>query len=709
MQGVTAVMLFLLVATPAVSAEVSNPLGTVIALMDSLTAKIAAEGEAEAKAYKEYVGWCDNAAANVRNEIKTATSKKEGLEASIAKSTVDASASASKIEDLAGSISSDESELKEATTVRGKEAADFAASEAELVDAIDTLGRAINIIEREAAKNPALLQQAVSGDLGAMLKSLTTVVDAAAFSVQDQQHLVALVQGRQGESNDDDDFGAPAAAGYKSHGSNIVDVLDDLKEKAEEELAALRKAESGAKHNFGMLKQSLDDQVSADTKDMNEEKSAKAAADENKATAVGDLAQTSKTLANGQETLATTGTTCMTVAADHEDTMKGRAEELAAIATAKKMLSETSSGAVGQTYSFVQLVQTTGSTLHSHADLANAEIINMVKKLAREQHSAALAQLASRISAVIRYGSSSGADPFVKIRGLIADMISKLEKEAQSESSEKAYCDEELAKTAAKKEELGFDISKLTAKVDRAAAKSASLKDSVKTTQKDLAALAKSQAEMDQIRREQNGDYTQAKSDLELGLSGVRKALGVLRDYYGGAASASMLQNSADMTFTMQQPAAPVSHSKAGGAGGSIIDILEVVESDFAKNLASEETQEADAAAEYEKQSQENKITNSMKEQDAKYQTQEFKGLDKTISELSSDRETSNTELSAVLEYGSNLNARCIAKPETYEARKGRRTAEISGLKEALSILNGEALMQRKKRGFHSSFLATHA
>merc|ERR1740130_1015422 len=102
--------LVLLVVAPSVSAEVNNPLSTVIDLMDSLTAKIAAEGEAEAKAYKEYVAWCDNAAANVKNEIKTATSKKEGLEASIAKSTNDASASASSIEDLAGSISSDESE-----------------------------------------------------------------------------------------------------------------------------------------------------------------------------------------------------------------------------------------------------------------------------------------------------------------------------------------------------------------------------------------------------------------------------------------------------------------------------------------------------------------------------------------------------------------------------------------------------------------------
>jgi hypothetical protein len=679
MQTVAALAVLLIGASCA-SAATTNPLSTVLGLMDELAAKITAEGKAEAKAYKEYVEWCDNAAANVKNDIKTSASKKEQLEATIAKATDDSSSASSQVEDLAASISADESELREATTVREKEGSDFAASEAELVESIDTLGRAITIIERESAKNPALMQQAASGDLNALLQSLSTVVDAAAFSVQDRTHLVALVQAKQGASSDEDDFGAPAAASYKSHSSNIVDVLDDLKEKAEEELADLRKAESGAKHNYQMLKQSLDDQIAADQKDMDETKSAKAAADETKATAVGDLADTTKDLANAKGNLETTSTTCMTVAADHEATMRGRTEELQAIATAKKALEETSGGAVGQTYSFFQV----GSSLQTRTDLANAEIINLVKKLAREQHSAALQQLASRISAVIRYGSSSGEDPFVKIRGLISDMITKLEKQAQSESTEKAYCDEETAKTAAKKQELDYVISKLTSKIDRAAAKSASLKDSVKSTQKELAALSKSQAEMDSIRREENAAYRQAKQDLELGLSGVRKAISVLRDYYGGAA-ASMLQDGTDLSAAMQQPASPVKHSKASGAGGSIVDMLEVVESDFAKNLAAEEAQEADAAAEYEKQTQENKVTKSMKEQDVKYQTAEFKGLDKTVSELSSDRETTNTELSAVLEYSGQINERCIARPETYEQRKGRLEAEIADSSKAIT------------------------
>merc|ERR1719456_528020 len=144
----------------------------------------------------------------------------------------------------------------------------------------------------------------------------------------------------------------------------------------------------------------------------------------------------------------------MTVAADHEATVKSRTEELNAIATAKKVLSETSSGAVGQSYSLLQVASQTSSQLQTRADLANAEIVRLVKKLAKDHHSSALAQLASRIGAVIRYGSAGGDDVFGKVKGLITDMIAKLEAEAKSEATEKAYCDEELAKTEAKKAEL---------------------------------------------------------------------------------------------------------------------------------------------------------------------------------------------------------------------------------------------------------------
>jgi len=75
------------------SAADANPLGKVIELMDSLTAKIIKEGEDESAAYKEFFAWCDDAARNYREEITTGTTKKEKLEAAIAKHAGDIEAS----------------------------------------------------------------------------------------------------------------------------------------------------------------------------------------------------------------------------------------------------------------------------------------------------------------------------------------------------------------------------------------------------------------------------------------------------------------------------------------------------------------------------------------------------------------------------------------------------------------------------------------
>merc|ERR1711953_82866 len=105
----------------------------------------------------------------------------------------------------------------------------------------------------------------------------------------------------------------------------------------------------------------------------------------------------------------------------------------------------------------------------------------------------------------------------------------------------------------------------------------------------------------------------------------------------------------------------------------------------------------------YAELTQENKVSKTMKDQDLKYKTKEVKGLKKAIADLSSDRDTLSTELSAVNEYYAKLKDRCIAKPETYEERKARREAEINGLKEALQVLENEtAFVQRTARRGHA-------
>merc|ERR1719183_2137536 len=193
----------LLVATPVAAAD-TNPLAKVIELLDGLAAKITKEGEAEQKAYEEYIEWCDDFTKEKAFEIKSLTAKKEKLEATIAKCTSDIEGCDSKIEELVADIATGEAELQNATLIRDKENADFKAGEAELMDSIDVLDRAIAILEREMAKNPALVQVDTT-TVKALLQSMSAVIDAAAsFSSMDQKKLIALVQSRETAQSGDE-------------------------------------------------------------------------------------------------------------------------------------------------------------------------------------------------------------------------------------------------------------------------------------------------------------------------------------------------------------------------------------------------------------------------------------------------------------------------------------------------------------------------
>jgi len=302
------------------------------------------------------------------------------------------------------------------------------------------------------------------------------------------------------------------------------------------------------------------------------------------------------------------------------------------------------------------------------------KVVRFLRELAQQKHFPALAQLSMRMDAAIR----TSDDPFAKVKGLIQDMIERLEKEAEADATEKAYCDKELAETNAKKDAKTTEIKKLSTKIDQMTSRSAQLKGEVAELEKGLSALAKAQAEMDKMRLEEKEEYTKAKGEMEAGIKGVQLALKVLREYYAKGDKA---------------------HSADEGGGSGIIGLLEVVESDFSKGLIEMTSTEEAAQAAYDQETKENEIEKTTKEQDIKYKSEEATGLDKATAEATSDRTGVQEELDAVLEYLKGIEDRCIAKPETYEERVARRDAELAGLREALSILENEtSFLQQKSR-----------
>merc|ERR1719210_368786 len=401
------------------------------------------------------------------------------------------------------------------------------------MEIVDTLGRAIGIIEKEMAKGGASMLQLKSAS--SIAQVLGIMVQASMLSTADASKLTALVQTSHQADDGDADINAPDPAVYKSHSGDILATLQGLFEKAEAQLADLRKTETTNVNNFQMLRQSIEDELTYGNKELVEAKEGLAAATEKKATAEGDLAATAKDLAADTKTLGDLHADCLAKATDFEDETKSRGEELKALHEAKKAIKEMTGGAETLSYGLnqVSLVQLgMRSKLASHADLANFEAVQIVRDLARKHKSAALAQLAARMSTAMSASARTGDDPFAKVKGLIREMIEKLEAEAGAEASLKAYCDQENAESTQKKEAKEAEIAKLSTAIDSMSAKSATLKEEVALLQKELSALATTQAEMDKLRAEEKATYKKNKADMELGIEGVKMALKALTDYY---------------------------------------------------------------------------------------------------------------------------------------------------------------------------------
>merc|ERR1719217_686970 len=240
----------------------------------------------------------------------------------------------------------------------------------------------------------------------------------------------------------------------------------------------------------------------------------------------------------------------------------------------------------------------------------------------------------------MQLASVAGSDPFVKIRGLIEDMIAKLLKEAQEEATQKAFCDAEMGKSKTSEAEKTATIDKLQTRIDGASATIAELTEAVKTLQSEIAEIDASQAKATEIRTTESADNKKAISEFSQSADAVVKAMGVLKSFYEGA-----------LIQTSSKTGRPSFGSAKTDTGSSIISVLEVAESDFTRLLAETETAEDAAAAAYEKSTKENEVSKTTKLTDAKAKESEIKSLTVQLGHSKEDHASTSAELDAVLAY----------------------------------------------------------
>merc|ERR1719163_1773250 len=213
---------------------------------------------------------------------------------------------------------------------------------------------------------------------------------------------------------------------------------------------------------------------------------------------------------------------------------------------------------------------------------ARTQAANLLRKLGREHHSFALAQLASMAE----------SDPLVKIRGLVEDMIAKLLKEAQQEATHENFCQEAMAKSKKSKEDKTVKSEKYQNRIEKAESTIALLTEGIKTLETEIAEIDRTQSEATTIRTEEKAEYDKASKDFRDSAEAVARAIEVLKNYYEGASLVEVSSRSS--------VASKASQPEFGGAKGdtahTIISVLEMSEEDFTRLLAETESEEEEAA-----------------------------------------------------------------------------------------------------------------
>jgi len=645
-----------------VGAVAVSPVQKVIQLLDELKGKVESDLANEEKLMEEYTTWCDEE-ANTKEDAITSSKRTIGdLEATIEDAKAGIVTLTSSIDELTTSISTSEAELDKATKLRNKENDDFMASEKELVDTVDSLERAITVLK----KNLGFLQNGrVSEALGASLSGLRKVVEASWVNAHQKSVLTSLLQAHE---SDEDEQPQGTTVAYESASGGILDTIADMQSKAEESLSSTRKDEMEAAHAFALLKQGLEDEIKVNKKQLGEATLTRSTTEEEQHSAETALSETKETLAADEKTLAEVKTDCEAKAKEWAMRQKQAGEETAAIEKAKEVLAE----------GVKVFLQTSTKLRVKSADEAydtRAQVVRVLSKISQKAHSYKLMQLVA----------SARSDPFGKIRGLIEDMIAKLTKEAAEEADQKSFCDEEISESKAKQADLTGKLDKTSARIAKADADKAKLLEEIKTLEAEVAEIDASQAEATKMREEAHSEYVKASTDFKDSAAAVAKAIGVLSDYYN---SAGFVQLSSKQ--------APEFGGAKGDVGSTIVSILEVAESDFTTLLAEAEADESAQAEAYEKLTQDNTMTKTTKLGDAKGKKNEVKQLEVSLDNYKENKATTSEELDAVLMYLDKLKPQCESKVMSYGERKAKREQEIEGLKEALTILSGEALLQVK-------------
>merc|ERR1719482_918004 len=487
----------------------ANPIRKVVTLLQDMQKELETEGEKEEELYNKFMCYCDGNTDDMSKAAEEAGTKitelKAKLEAEKAeKSQLDQALMGHKKDREAA-----KGDLEKATTIREKEHSEFVEETGESKENLDSMNAAIAALEKGMGK--AFLQSQTAA------ARVTKVVDAS-LNVDDYQRnlVLSFLSGKQNPFGD-----------YSSASGEIVGILKAMKDEMDKDLNGAISDEEKAAAGFEELANAKKEEISAASSAIETKTKRSGELAVSVVTTADDIDDTTKELGDLQSFLANLASQCATKKKEWDERCQVRAQEVAAISEAIKILNDDDAlDLFKKTLSLEQTTRKFGflQKRSSASVVARARDVVAAMSVKGAPHKAQLE--------LLEFSLKAKKVDFSKVLAMIDGMVAVLTEEQKDDDTQKAFCDQDIAKSEAEKKDTEEAIAASEAFVDETTAESAATADEIKELQKEIKDLDKAVAEATEQRKEEHAYFLVFQQQSNAALQLIDKAKNRLFKFY---------------------------------------------------------------------------------------------------------------------------------------------------------------------------------
>merc|ERR1719487_2117898 len=630
--------------------------------------------------YDKFMCYCDGNTGEMAKSVEEAaqriTELKAKLESSIAeKDQLDQELIAHKQDREAAN-----QDLAKATAIREKEHAEYLELTSESKENLDAMTSAIAALEK--------------GMGGGFLQSKTSLMDrlhkilnsAQCLDTYQRSTVTSFLAGTQNPFGD-----------YHSQSGEIVGILKTMKDEMDASLNGAVSDEEKAAAGYAELAAAKKEEISAAGAAIESKTQRSGTLAVTITTTKGDIKDTTNEMTDTEAFLANLKVECAEKKKEWSVRCQIRAEEVAAISEAIKVLNDDDAldlfkktlslnqGPAGSQLWFIQQHE----AQHNRAQQALQQLQS--SKVDQKNLQVQFPENALNAKSV----------DFSKVIKMVEEMETVLKEEQASDDSQKSFCNKDIASSEQEQKDTEEEIASSAALIEECKEASAATADEIALLQKEIKELDLAVAEATEQRKEEHGEYIQFMEENNAAVQLLEKAKNKLSKFYRPtqykaettAAPIVLSQLSFVQLSHKEAPPPPPetwgAYKKKDGKSNGAMALLNRLSKDLQDGIADAEHDEKTSQKDYETLMSDSQTSRAQKAESITEKEASKADLDLKVENASEKKTSLEQDLLNIKDYLSKLHAQCDFLTENYDMRKTARETELESLANAKAVLSG--------------------